>query len=356
MPHVWRVFACAFPPEVPETVHPWQDYRKYIPISAITTLYEFIGPVTSLDCRWITVLSLPALLSSRTELASLSDMTNLGALHISPTLAETCDRPDGDFVLDDSILRAWSRAAVQNGGFKSLRFLALINHRSITLQGLKYLEAIPTLMICDLTGSAIRTADALAATSKSSDWELIRCDPTEKSPPAEAPSQVMQTLSAEYHMAASRLPSFQRRGNVGSSVLTLLIGTAGDGRRRRLKNRLFFRRVCLRLEDPAASSSSTPAQGKRKTSVSSGSCPAKRNKRCDFEKETAAEGEEQAEKAEREEEEEEEDSIPKQPSVGKRDDKQKKKQKKKRRRSNDAALDDGKTRNLTDMLADFAAA
>ncbi|MCJ1411785.1 hypothetical protein MMC19_005877 [Ptychographa xylographoides] len=107
------------------------------------TLQEYVKPITSRSCQWITFLSLSHLTCSRSDLINISKLTNIGILTIGRGVEASANGLDDS--IDNSIFRAWSRAAKETGAFSRLRVLVCRSQRDITFQALDYLSQIPTL-------------------------------------------------------------------------------------------------------------------------------------------------------------------------------------------------------------------
>ena len=100
---------------------------------------DYIMPLISPECRWITFLSLSSLTCSRTDLAEISLLSNLGMLTVGPSVVVE------GIGLDDSIIRTWSRIAANSEAFSMLRVLNLRSQSEITDRIFEYLQDFPTL-------------------------------------------------------------------------------------------------------------------------------------------------------------------------------------------------------------------
>ena len=87
----------------------------------------------------------------------MSKLTNLGAL----TIGRGVKAPEVG--LDDSIVRAWARAATEVGAFSMLRVLACRSQQVITAQSLSYLVGIPSLFLFAVEACSIGPQDKVRA-------------------------------------------------------------------------------------------------------------------------------------------------------------------------------------------------
>lgn len=105
------------------------------------TLAAYITPVTSPSFIWITFLTLSNVTCSRVDLVNVSKLTNLGTLTIGRGVRI------GETGLDDSIVRAWSRAATEANAFSMLRVLVCRSQKEITLRSFAYFNHFPALAL-----------------------------------------------------------------------------------------------------------------------------------------------------------------------------------------------------------------
>jgi hypothetical protein len=113
-----------------------------------------VTPIVSESFHWITHLSISNVIFSRTELVNLSKLVNIGALDI--LASPRCPRTSLD-TMEDGIIRAWSRAATEDGAFSKLRVLMLRYHTEVTPRSLEYINCFPSLMLYNVTGCSITT-------------------------------------------------------------------------------------------------------------------------------------------------------------------------------------------------------
>ncbi|MCJ1246569.1 hypothetical protein MMC30_003777 [Trapelia coarctata] len=133
--YAWKVFAAAYPREGDKSLRRrYQIIRK--PNMA---LGDYIKPLVSLSFQWIAFLTLSNITCSRHDLINVSKLTNIGAL----TIGHGVEAPDVG--LEDSVVRAWGRAATENGAFSRLRVFACRAQRAITSQVFDYLSQFPSL-------------------------------------------------------------------------------------------------------------------------------------------------------------------------------------------------------------------
>jgi hypothetical protein len=130
------------------TYHRQSIIRPCIPLDG------YVTPIVSESFHWITHLSISNVMFSRTELVNLSKLVNIGALDIlaSPRYPQTSLD-----TMEDGIVRAWSRAATEEGAFSKLRVLMLRYHTEVTPRSLEYINCFPSLMLYNVTGCSITT-------------------------------------------------------------------------------------------------------------------------------------------------------------------------------------------------------
>ncbi|KAI4260535.1 MAG: hypothetical protein LQ352_000231 [Teloschistes flavicans] len=115
-------------------------YRRLVLPDHLTRLSDCIKPITSPSFEWITFLTLAHVSCTRTELIQVSRVANLGMLTIGPLLGEETE-------LDNSLVRAWSRAASEAGAFGKLRILVFndVSYPAITSSVFTYFREFPAL-------------------------------------------------------------------------------------------------------------------------------------------------------------------------------------------------------------------
>jgi len=100
---------------------------------------EYIKPLVSPSFQWITFLTLSNITCSRHDLINVSKLTNIGAL----TIGHGVEAPDVG--LEDSVVRAWGRAAAEIEAFSRLRVFACRAQTAITSQVFDYISKFPSL-------------------------------------------------------------------------------------------------------------------------------------------------------------------------------------------------------------------
>ena len=103
-------------------------------------LPDYVKPLISASMSWITFLTLSTITCSWLDLINISKLSNIGTL----TIGEGVEASDGGF--DDSVVRAWARAATESDAFSMLRVLACRKQRSITSQVFLYIGQIRSLL------------------------------------------------------------------------------------------------------------------------------------------------------------------------------------------------------------------
>ena len=147
--YVWRVFAVAYP-DVPDKdlQHRCQDVA-----SPTMAFPYYVKPLLSASMQWITFLTLSSIICSRLDLINISKLSNIGTL----TIGEGVEVLDGGF--DDSIVRAWARAATEFDAFSMLRVLACRKQQSITPQIFLSISQILPLLLFLLEDCSIGSRD-----------------------------------------------------------------------------------------------------------------------------------------------------------------------------------------------------
>lgn len=113
----------------------------------------YVEPLTSKTFDFVSSLSITVGFPIA-DLVRLSKMTNLGVLEIvNPYGSPTYDPYVRPFsAIEDRVVRAWARAAADDGAFPILRILKLWNHPKLTGQSLEYLNCFPSLAVYDVSG------------------------------------------------------------------------------------------------------------------------------------------------------------------------------------------------------------
>lgn len=114
--------------------------------------------LTSLDCHWLTALTISNDITyTRGEAIALSSLRNLVALDICSAWHQPRN------VVDDGVIRAWGRHAKEAGAFPELRVLIVRHERGVTSQTLRYLNDLPSLALFGVQDCAISEKDQTTA-------------------------------------------------------------------------------------------------------------------------------------------------------------------------------------------------
>lgn len=105
----------------------------------------WIRHISPPSLNWITFLTLSEINCSRIDLIQLSRLTNLGVLTIGRLNG-------GDPIFDDSIVRAWGRAASESRAFTQLRILVCRFSQLVTERIFTYLDDFPALGLLAVDG------------------------------------------------------------------------------------------------------------------------------------------------------------------------------------------------------------
>ena len=121
------------------------------------SLEDYIRPLISPSFRWLTFLTLSHITCRRSDLISLSQVLNLGALTISQGILTP------DIGLEDGVVRAWSSAAAETGAFSMLQVLNFREQKHITSKVFNYLNSFPSLALISFEDCSVGVKDKEAA-------------------------------------------------------------------------------------------------------------------------------------------------------------------------------------------------
>lgn len=116
-------------------------------------LTHYITHLISPSFRWVTFLTLSNITCSRTDLVHLSQSTNLGILNIGKGFKAN------NTGLDDSMIRTWMRAVVENNAFSMLHVLNCSYQREVTAKSFNYLAHFPSLAIINFAHCSVSRRD-----------------------------------------------------------------------------------------------------------------------------------------------------------------------------------------------------
>ncbi|KAL8713949.1 MAG: hypothetical protein Q9220_002095 [cf. Caloplaca sp. 1 TL-2023] len=132
---LWKIFVSAFADQFDEGLL----YKRVHLNDQMPDLHLCLDHAMSPSHEWVTFLTLANIDCSRTDLVQLSRLVNLGMLTVS-------DLNNGHLEIEDSIIRAWSRAACEAGALTKFRILNC-RSSSITGQIFSYLQELPALKL-----------------------------------------------------------------------------------------------------------------------------------------------------------------------------------------------------------------
>ena len=156
---VWKAFACAFPHEVDATL----KHKRHIILEPDMKLADYMKPIISPSLTWITSLTLCNITCSRTDLIQISRIINIGTLSVGPNV-----QAEG-VGIDDSIIRSWSRLAVDSDAFSVLRILSCHSQKELTHRIFTYLDQFPSLDFFNVSDSYLGGSGKLIALKPN--WE-----------------------------------------------------------------------------------------------------------------------------------------------------------------------------------------
>ncbi|MCJ1436475.1 hypothetical protein MMC27_005854 [Xylographa pallens] len=150
--YAWRLFAAAYPDEVNESLK-----RRYQVIqNPNMVLSDYTKHLHSEKIQWITFLTLSHVTCSYSDLINLSKFSNLGALTIGHGVEVSGSTYKG---IDDSVIRAWARAAAESGAFSALQVFACRMQLLITCQTFDRLTEFPALALFMVEACSIGPRD-----------------------------------------------------------------------------------------------------------------------------------------------------------------------------------------------------
>lgn len=126
-------------------------------------LADYMKPIISPSLTWITSLTLCNITCSRTDLIQISRIINIGTLSVGPNV-----QSEG-VGIDDSIIRSWSRLAVDSDAFRVLRILSCHSQKEITPRIFTYLDQFPSLGFFNVSDSYLGAQGKLIALKHN--WE-----------------------------------------------------------------------------------------------------------------------------------------------------------------------------------------
>ena len=145
-------------------------YRRQVIERPDMDFSVYIKHVTSTSYQWITHLNLVNFNFERRDLMDLAKLINLGALTVESTSSRLIDS-----CVDDNIIQAWARAALEVGAFSMLRVLAC-SFQLLTSTTFGYLSQFPVLSIFLLINKAphlhLKNTIKAKAEAHKSDWKF----------------------------------------------------------------------------------------------------------------------------------------------------------------------------------------
>ncbi|MCJ1391958.1 hypothetical protein MMC18_004825 [Xylographa bjoerkii] len=150
--YAWRIFAAAYPDEMNGNLK-----RRYQVIrNPDMVLSDYTKHLQSKSSQWITFLTLSHITCSYSDLINLSKFSNLGALTIGHGVEISASTYKG---IDDSVIRAWARAAAEAGAFSALQVFACRMQLLLTRQTFDRLTEFPALALFLVEGCSIGPKD-----------------------------------------------------------------------------------------------------------------------------------------------------------------------------------------------------
>lgn len=146
---MWKAFALAYAKQKV----PFVKRRQHVIYHPTMSFIDYINPLKSSSFSWLTFLTLANITCLRSDLAKLSLIVNLAVLTVDKGVR--CP----DFGLEDGVLRAWGRSAVESDGFSMLRVISLRGQRYLSSQVFSYLQGFPALALLILEGCSIGIND-----------------------------------------------------------------------------------------------------------------------------------------------------------------------------------------------------
>jgi hypothetical protein len=174
--HAWKVLSKAlYPAERASMLR----YRQAIK-NPKGALQVYLDPLTSNTFDFIASLTITVEFSAA-GLLKLAEMKNLGVLHmVGPRVMRRSYHAiphEQISEVRDTLVRAWSRAAMENGAFPVLRVLRLWNYEDVTDSSLRYISCFPALALFDICGCGFVDDRLAADISSKLGWRMCSEDP-----------------------------------------------------------------------------------------------------------------------------------------------------------------------------------
>lgn len=147
-PHVWKVFALAYPEE-PCLKHHRFNAAMFVQAGTWDNSLRF---VSSPALEFVTFLDISNLKMSRMDLLMLPELETLGTLTVGPAISVTASDGSVQDGVDDAILRSWARSAEERGQMSCLRSLRVREQTELTGECLSFVTAIPNVASFTIEG------------------------------------------------------------------------------------------------------------------------------------------------------------------------------------------------------------
>lgn len=135
------------------------------------SLQAYTGPLTSNTFDFITALTITVEFPVP-ELVKFAQMKNLGILHLVRPLPSLLKSE-----VSDTLVRAWSRTAIDDGAFPVLRVLRLWDFEDVTDVSLQYISRFPALALFDMRGCGFVDYRPAAENASRLGWRMCTPDP-----------------------------------------------------------------------------------------------------------------------------------------------------------------------------------
>ena len=114
---------------------------------------DYIAPLISPSFSWLTFLTISNITCLRGDIVKLSQLVNLGVLTVDGGVR--CP----EFGLEDGIVKAWERTALESDAFSTLRVLIFREQNDISSRVFLYLQGFPALALFILEDCSIGVKD-----------------------------------------------------------------------------------------------------------------------------------------------------------------------------------------------------
>jgi hypothetical protein len=141
---IWRAFATVYKGNEDITYH-----RSSVNNPELEDLPVYIDRMNSRNLDWLVCVTINEPRFPRQDVVNIANLRNVVVLDIG---AKVRGSGSNDALVSDSVIRAWARAAHEDGAFPKLQALLIRNQPEVTHQALTYLHMFPSLVLFGVEG------------------------------------------------------------------------------------------------------------------------------------------------------------------------------------------------------------